>query len=184
MPFGFSNVPATFQHLMKTLHLQWCIIYLDDIIIFSKTPGEFIQILRGVFEKLEAADLKLKLSKYHFLCTQISHLGHIMSKDGSETDSKKIEAIVNWPTPKTVTDVRSLLGFTNHYRQFIHHYAHNTRPLSIIGRQTSEAPLFKAYVGHAVTTGSIHVITIGATLIDSENSLIFIQKQGLKFVFS
>ena len=70
MPFGLTNALATFQHLMETclgeIHLKWCIIYLDDIIMFSKTPEEHIERLRGVFEKLSAAGLRLKLSKCEF----------------------------------------------------------------------------------------------------------------------
>ena len=68
MPFGQTNAPAIFQHLMETclgeMHLKWCIIYLDDIIVFSKTPEEHTERLRGVFEKLVATGLRLKLSKY------------------------------------------------------------------------------------------------------------------------
>ena len=70
MPFGLTNALATFQHLMETclgeIHLKWCIIYLDNIIVFSKTPEEHIERLRGVFEKLAAAGLRLKLSKCEF----------------------------------------------------------------------------------------------------------------------
>ena len=136
MPFGLTNAPATFQRLMETclgeLHLTWCIIYLDDIIVFSKTPREQIERLRGVFEKLAAAGLKLKPSKCEFFKTRIAYLGHIVSKDGIETDPKKIAAIANWPIPVTVTDVRSFLGFTNHYRRFIHKYAHIARPLNLL----------------------------------------------------
>ena len=70
MPFGLTIVPATFQHLMETclgeMHLKWCIIYLDDIIVFSKTPEEHIERLRGMFEKLAAAGLRLKPSKCKF----------------------------------------------------------------------------------------------------------------------
>ena len=70
MPFGLTNAPATFQHLMETclgeMHLKWCIIYLDDIIVFSKTPQEHIERLRGMFEKLAAAGLRLKPSKCKF----------------------------------------------------------------------------------------------------------------------
>ena len=70
MPFGLTNALATFQHLMETclgvIHLKWCIIYLDDIIVFSKTPEEHIERLRGIFEKLAAAGLRLKLSKCKF----------------------------------------------------------------------------------------------------------------------
>ena len=77
------------------LHLQWYIIYLDGIIIFSKTPKEHITRLRAVFEKLAEAGLKWKPSKCRFFKRQMACLGHIVSKDGIETDAKKIKAIVN-----------------------------------------------------------------------------------------
>ena len=109
MPFGLTNALATFQHLMETclgkIHLKWCIIYLDDIIVFSKMPEEHIERLRDMFEKLSAAGLRLKLSKCKFFKPQVTYLGHIISKYGIETDPKKIEAIKNWPVPKTVTEV-------------------------------------------------------------------------------
>ena len=70
MPFHLTKAPATFKHLMETclgeIHLKWCIIYLDDIIVFSKTPKEHIERLRGVFEKMSAAGLRLKPSKCEF----------------------------------------------------------------------------------------------------------------------
>ena len=110
MPFGLTNAPATFQCLMESclgdMHLKWCIIYLDDI-IFSKTPEEHIQRLRGVFEKMSAAGLQLKPSKCEFYKSQTTYLGHNVSKDGIETDPKKITAIKEWPVPKTVMEVQS-----------------------------------------------------------------------------
>ena len=96
---------------------------------FQKTPKEHIQRLRRVFQKLWEAGLKLKPSKCEFFRTRISYLGHVVSKDGVETDPKKIEAIKNWPTPESVTDVRSFLGFTNHYHRFIKRYEQIARPL-------------------------------------------------------
>ena len=121
MPFGLTNAPATFQHLMETclgeLHLNWCIIYLDDIIIFSKTPQEHLKRLQGVFEHLAQAGLKLKPSKCEFFWDQLWYLGHIVLDKGIATDPKKIETILNWPRPKTVTDVRSFTGFTNYYHK-------------------------------------------------------------------
>ena len=127
MPFGLTNVPATFQRLMESclgeLHLDWCIIYLDDIIIFLKNPDDHITRLEGVFEKLAKAGLKLKPSKCKFFCSSLKYLGHIVSRDGIATDPKKIEAICNWLCPKTVTDIHSFTGFTNYYRKFIKGYA-------------------------------------------------------------
>ena len=127
MPFGLTNAPATFQRLMgsclEDLHLNWYIIYLDDIIVFSKTPKEHIGRLRGVFMKLVAAGLKLKPKKCEFFKSKLAYLGHIVSSKGMETDAKKVEAVKDWTVPRTVTDVQSFLGFTNYYRRFIKNYA-------------------------------------------------------------
>ena len=106
MPFDLTNAPATFQRLMESclsdLHLNWCIIYLDDVIVFSRTPEEHITRLEAVFKKISDAGLKLKPSKCEFFRKRIHYLGHIVSNKGIETDPKKIEAIVNWPGPRTV----------------------------------------------------------------------------------
>ena len=84
MPFGLTNVPATFQRLIESclgeLHLDWCIIYLDDIIIFSKNPDEHITRLEGVFEKLAKAGLKFKPSKCEFFHSSLKYLGHICDR--------------------------------------------------------------------------------------------------------
>ena len=134
MPFGLTNAPATFQCLMESclgdMHLNWCIIYLDDVIVFSKTLEEHLVRLRGVFQKLREAGLKLKPSKCEFFKDRIAYLGHIVSKAGIETDPKKIKDIWEWPRPNTVTDVRQFLGFTNYYRKFIRHYAVVANPLN------------------------------------------------------
>ena len=108
MSFRLTNMPVTFQHLMESclgeLHLNWCIIYLDDIIIFSKTPKGHLQRLCGVFEKLATAGLKLKSSKCKFFKTCISYLGHIVSEKVIETDPKKVEAIHSWSKRSIVTE--------------------------------------------------------------------------------
>ena len=136
MPFGLTNALVTFQHLIESclgeLHLNWCIIYLDDIIVFSKTPEEHLKRLQGIFDKLAKAGLKLKPSKCEFFKSRITYLGHIVSAAGIETDPKKIEAVKNWTLPRTVTDVRSFLGFTNYYRRFIQGYAKVAQPLNVL----------------------------------------------------
>ena len=136
MPFRLTNAPSTFQRLMESclgdLHLNWCIIYLDDVIVFSKTPKDHIERLRGVFHKLFLAGLKLKPRKCEFFKSKIAYLGHIVSAKGIETGPKKVEAVKNWTIPKTVTDVRSFLGFTNYYRRFVKDYAKVARLLNIL----------------------------------------------------
>ena len=101
-----------------------CIIYLDDVIIFSKTPKEHLVRLQAVFEKLVAAGLKLKPSKCEFFKTRIHYLGHVVSENGKECDAKKIEVILKGPIPTTATEVRQFLGFCNYYRRFIFQFAH------------------------------------------------------------
>ena len=134
MLFGLKNAPATLQRLMETclgdLHLNWCIIYLDDVVIFSKSPEEHIEQLDAVLTKIEEAGLKLKPSKCEFFKRRIAYLGHIVLDKGIETDPKKIEAILKWPVPKTVHDVQSFLGFTNYYQKFIYKYAQKAKPLN------------------------------------------------------
>ena len=136
MPFSLTNVLATFQCLMENclgeLHLSWCIIYLDDIIIFSDNPKEHLHRLSGVLAKLDKAGLKLKPNKCEFFKTKITYLGHIVSSKGIEMDPKKVKAVKNWTVPETITDVRSFLGFTNHYRRFIRGYANVARPLNLL----------------------------------------------------
>ena len=97
--------------------------------IFSRTPEDHIDRLEGVFQKLAQAGLKLKPSKCEFFQAELKYLGHIVSKQGIATDPKKIQAIHDWPRPKTVTEVCSFTGFTNYYRKFIKGYAKIARPL-------------------------------------------------------
>ena len=134
MPFGATNAPATFQRMMETclgdLHLNWCLIYLDDIIVFAKTQQEAITRLGTVFQKLREARLKLQPSKCELFKTSLLYLGHVVLEDGIRTDPKKIEAVLQWPVPVTVTNVRSFLGLTNYYRRFVKGCAKIARPLT------------------------------------------------------
>ena len=133
-PFGLTNAPATFQRLMESclgdLHLHWCIIYLDDIIVFNRTSDEHLHRLKAVLNKLEAAGLKLKPSKCDLFKQQINYLGHVVSKEGVSTDPEKIKAITEWPQPTTVTGVRSFLGFVSYYRRFIPNFSKVAKPLN------------------------------------------------------
>ena len=136
MPFGLTNAPATFQRLMESCsgdyYLKYCIIYLDDNIIFSKMPEDHIVRLRKVFEKLDEAGLRLKPNKCEFFGDRLEYLGHIISEQGIKTNPKKIMAIANWPWPKNITQVCSFLGFCNYYCKFIKKYAEIAKPLYLL----------------------------------------------------
>ena len=109
MPFGLTSAPSTFQRLMETclgdLSLHWCIIYLDDIVIFSKDLASHLERLEAVFWKMEEAGLKPNPSKCELFQWQIAYLGHIVSAQGMATDKGKIEAIKKWPVPKNIMEV-------------------------------------------------------------------------------
>ena len=132
-PFGLTNAPATFQRLIENclgdLNLHWCIIYLDDIMIFSKDPVSHLKRLKAVFRKLEESGLKLKPSKCDLFQRKLAYLGHVISAKGVATNEGKIEAIKNWPTPIMVTDIQGFLGFTGYYCRFIPKYAQVACPL-------------------------------------------------------
>ena len=133
MPFGATNAPATFQRLMDNclgeLNMNWCIVYLDYIIIFSSDAASHIERLEAVFQKLAKAGLKLKPSKCEYFKKRIKYLGHIVSEEGVSTDPKKVEAVLNWPVPETVYDVRAFLGFVGYYRRFIKSFSKVALPL-------------------------------------------------------
>ena len=95
------------ESCLGELHLNWCIIYLGDIIIHARTPEEHLERLEGVFERLRKAGLKLKPSKCTFFRDRIAYLGHIVSEKEIVADPKKIEAIQKWPEQKAVTQVRN-----------------------------------------------------------------------------
>ncbi|MCG8049379.1 MAG: RNase H-like domain-containing protein, partial [Candidatus Thiodiazotropha endolucinida] len=144
MPFGLCNAPATFQRLMERamgdLNLRDCLIYLDDIIIFSDTFESHLDRLEAVFQRLHMYNLKLKASKCEFFKAQVTYLGHVVSESGIMTDPEKIQALKDWPVPKCLKDVRKFLGFTGYYRRFVKGFARIVRPLNdlLIGNSTKK----------------------------------------------
>ena len=133
MSFGLCNAPATFERLMedKLAGLPWevCLLYLDDVIVHAPTIAEELARLRRVFQRLRDAKLKLSTKKCFLLQKSVSFLGHVVSGDGVSTDPRKIEAVRDWPHPRTAKEVRSFLGLCSYYRRFIRGFAGIVRPL-------------------------------------------------------
>jgi len=121
MPFGLTNAPSTFQRMMeRTLSgLKNCLVYIDDIIVYSTDVETHIEKLKEVFERLRKAGLLLKPSKCKLFRDKIKYLGHVISADGIETDPEKIEVIKKWQMPSTVHELRQTIGFFSCYRKYV-----------------------------------------------------------------
>ena len=136
LPFGLCNATASFsrliQLLLSGLNFEVCLAYLDDLLVFSRTPQEHLDRLELVFQRLAQANLKLKPSKCNFFQTSIDFLGHTISAEGVAPQKSKTQLIHDWPVPRTLRELRGFLGLTGYYRKFIADYAHIVEPLNAL----------------------------------------------------
>ena len=134
MPFRLCNAPATFQRLMQNcmgeLNFIYCLIYLDDLIVFLQTAEEHLHQLRVVFDHLREYNLKLKPSKCSLFREEINYLAHKVSKKGVRPSDINMRAIAEYAPLQTYTEIRAFLGLVGHYRHFIKGFARIAQPLN------------------------------------------------------
>ncbi|KAL0536899.1 hypothetical protein IC582_025862 [Cucumis melo] len=139
MSFGLTNAPAVFMDLMNRVFREFLdtfvIVFIDDILIYSKTEAEHEEHLRMVLQTLRDNKLYAKFSKCEFWLKQVSFLGHVVSKDGVSVDPAKIEAVTGWTRPSTVSEVRSFLGLAGYYRRFVENFSRIATPLTQLTRK-------------------------------------------------
>ena len=136
MPFGLTNAPAVFMDLMNRMckpYLdKFVIVFIDDILIYSKSKSAHEQHLRQILGLLKDEKLYAKFSKCELWLKEVQFLGHIISEKGIHVDPTKIKTIKNWNTPKSPTEVRSFLGLAGYYRRFILNFSKIALPLTFL----------------------------------------------------
>ena len=137
MPFGLRNAPAVFQRLMQRVLAglnplegpDFVSVYLDDVIIFSKTLDDHLRHLSLVIQRLSDAGLKLKPAKCHFISQEVQYLGHLLTPDGIRPNPDRVAAVKDYPALRSVKEVRQFLGLASYYRRFVKDFARIAQPL-------------------------------------------------------
>ena len=145
MPFGLTNAPSVFQRLMERVLAglnpedgpAFTAVYIDDVIVFSRTLEEHLQHLCQVIQRISNAGLKLKPTKCHFIWEEVEYLGHLITPKGLKTNPKLTSAVANFPQPRNLTELRRFLGMCSYYRRFVPGFAKIASPLQSTTRKDS-----------------------------------------------
>jgi len=141
MLFGLTNAPSTFQdmmnHVLSSLLDVRVLAYMDDILVFTKTEEEDNQLVREVLKRLQSNNLALSPEKYAWKAHEVEFLGYIIRRDGIKMAKGKVDAVLIWRTPSSLTEVQAFLGFANFYRCFIQNYSRVARPLTELTKKES-----------------------------------------------
>lgn len=139
MPFGLTNAPAAFMDLMNRVFQpfldQFVVVFIDDILVYSETEAKHDEHLRIVLRVLREKEFFAKFSKCEFWLREVTFLGHVVSAEGINVDLRKIEAILEWKPPRTVSEIRSFLGLAGYYRRFVEGFSVMAAPLTKLIRK-------------------------------------------------
>lgn len=142
LPFGLSNSPRTFSRVMDNvmtgLQGEQCLVYMDDVIVYSATLEEHIERLDNVFNRLSEANLKIQPDKCEFLRKEVAYLGHLVTPEGIKPNPSKVEAVVNFPQPTSPKEIKQFLGLSGYYRRFVPDYAKIIKPLTNLLKKNIE----------------------------------------------
>jgi hypothetical protein len=134
MSFGLTNALAYFMYLMNKVFMEYLdkfvVVFIDDILVYSKNKEEHMDHLHMVLQKLREHQLYVKLSKCEFWLKQVSFLGHIISEGGISVDPSKIQDVLSWEAPKSVSEIHSFLGLAGYYRRFIEGFSKRIKTMT------------------------------------------------------
>ena len=139
MPFGLVNAPATFQAMMNKILREFLdhgvVVYLDDILIYSTSEEEHIELVRKVLAKLKEHKLAISVTKSVFHQESVEFLGYIVATNGVTLSARKVESIKNWKPPQSIMEVQIFIGFANFYRRFIDNFSSLVAPLTALTKK-------------------------------------------------
>ncbi|WVZ70587.1 hypothetical protein U9M48_019242 [Paspalum notatum var. saurae] len=142
MSFGLTNAPAFFMYMMNSVFMneldKFVVVFIDDILIYSKSKEEHKEHLRIVLNRLREHKLYAKFSKRAFWLKEVSFLGHILSKKGVAVDPSKVKDVLNWKQPETVTEIRSFLSLADYYRRFIKDFSKTAKPMTSLTKKNAK----------------------------------------------
>ncbi|WVZ87921.1 hypothetical protein U9M48_034495 [Paspalum notatum var. saurae] len=142
MSFGLTNAPAFFMYMMNSVFMneldKFVVVFIDDILIYSKSEEEHKEHLRIVLNRLREHKLYAKFSKCAFWLKEVSFLGHILSEKGVAVDPSKVKDVLNWKQPETVTEIQSFLGLVGYYRRFIKDFSKTAKPMTSLTKKECE----------------------------------------------
>ncbi|WVZ98035.1 hypothetical protein U9M48_043518 [Paspalum notatum var. saurae] len=142
MSFGLTNAPAFFMYMMNSVFMneldKFVVVFIDDILIYSKSEKEHEEHLKVVLTRLREHKLYAKFSKCAFLLKEVSFLGHILSEKGVAVDPSKVKDVLNWKQPETVTEIRSFLGLAGYYRRFIKDFSKTAKPMTSLTKKNAK----------------------------------------------
>jgi hypothetical protein len=134
MSFGLTNAPAYFMYMMNKVFMEYLdkfvVVFIDDILVYSRNEEEHEGHLRLVLQKLRDQKLYAKLSKCEFWLKQVAFFGHVISKGGISVDPSKVQDVLSWKAPTSVSDIQSFLGLAGYYRRFIKGFSKISKPMT------------------------------------------------------
>ncbi|GJU06834.1 putative reverse transcriptase domain-containing protein [Tanacetum coccineum] len=183
MPFGLTNAPTVFMDLMNQVYKpyldRFLIVFIDDILIYSKSRKEHEGHLKLILKLLKKEELYAKFSKYEFWVSKVQILGHVIDSEGIHIDPAKIESIKDWASPKTPTEIRQFLGLAGYYRRFIKGFSKIARPMTKLTQKSVNAPILALPEGSenfVVYCDALHK-GLGAVLMQKEKVIAYASRQ-------